>query len=59
MVLIMLLFLKDGETIKDLINYAGGLKIESNQQSLKVVRFDKNSFDSFDINDYDYVSFKD
>ena len=50
--------MKDGETIKDLINYAGGLNIESNQQSLKVVRFDKNSFSSFDINDDDYVSFK-
>ena len=49
--------MKDGKTIKDLINYAGGLNIESNQQSLKVVRFDKNSFSSFDINDDDYVQF--
>ena len=39
----------DGETLNDLINYAGGLKIESNAESLKVVRFENDNFKSYEI----------
>ena len=37
----------NGETINDLINYAGGLKIESKNESLKVVSFENNIFQSY------------
>ena len=39
----------DGETIEDLIYYAGGLKIEAKNNSLKLVRFEDNIFKAYDI----------
>jgi protein involved in polysaccharide export with SLBB domain len=41
--------LKDNETIKDLIKYAGGLKIEAKNNSLKLVRYDNNEFVNYDV----------
>tara|TARA_B100000963_G_scaffold348380_1_gene355889 strand:+ start:4102 stop:5919 length:1818 start_codon:yes stop_codon:yes gene_type:complete len=48
----------ENETIEDLVSYAGGLKIEANNTSLKLVRFEDNAFNTYDINfelfsDYD------
>lgn len=40
----------DGETLKDLIDYAGGLKIESNSETLKAVRFEDNNFVTLEVN---------
>lgn len=39
----------DGETINDLIDYAGGLKIESKDESLKVVSFENDNFKSYEL----------
>ena len=49
--------MKDGETLNDLVHYSGGLKIESRNEILKLVRFENNKFNSYDIdsgklNDY-------
>jgi protein involved in polysaccharide export with SLBB domain len=48
----------DGESISDLIDYAGGLNIESNSKSLKIVRFDNDSFNSFDISVDEFDKYK-
>ncbi len=48
----------DNETIKDLVNYAGGLKIEAKADSLKIVRFNDNEFDSFNLSINDLENFK-
>ncbi len=39
----------DGETVNDLINYAGGLKIESKNENLRVVTFKNDDFNTFDL----------
>ena len=41
--------LNDGEKIADLIKFAGGLKKEVNNNSLKLVRFEDNKFNTYDI----------
>ena len=41
--------LNDGEKIEDLIKFAGGLKKEATNNSLKLVRFENNKFNSYDI----------
>ena len=48
----------DNETIRDLVNYAGGLKIEAKADSLKIVRFNDNEFDSFNLSINDLENFK-
>tara|TARA_B100001939_G_scaffold346846_1_gene366734 strand:- start:2371 stop:4173 length:1803 start_codon:yes stop_codon:yes gene_type:complete len=50
--------MKNGETIQDLINFAGGLKIEALDEQLRLVRFSKNSFESMDINMEQYQNYK-
>ena len=40
----------DGETIDDLIGFSGGLKLEAKTESLNLVRFENNSFKSYEIN---------
>ena len=49
-----------GETINDLIAYAGGLKIESKSESLRVVSFENDTFKSFqlDIDQFDDYELK-
>lgn len=49
-----------GETVNDLIAYAGGLKIESKSESLKVVSFENDIFKSYelDINQFDDYELK-
>ncbi len=47
----------DGETVTDLIDYAGGLNIESNSESLKIIRFENNDFNSFNINVNEFGTF--
>ena len=39
----------NGETVNDLIAYAGGLKIESKSESLKVVSFENDTFKSYQL----------
>ena len=39
----------EGETIEDLVHYAGGLKLEANSSSLRLVRFEDNNFNSYEI----------
>lgn len=39
----------DGETINDLISFSGGLKLEAKTESLNIVRFENNSFKSYQI----------
>mgnify|MGYP001183123374 CR=1 FL=1 len=41
--------LKEGETINDLIKYAGGLKSEASSDTLKLVRFENSEFVSYNI----------
>ena len=48
----------DNETIKHLIDYAGGLNIESNSDSLKIVRFNSENFNSFDVSYNEFDSFQ-
>jgi len=50
--------LKEDETINDLINYAGGLKNESKNDALTLVRFDNNKFISYKIESKDFLSYK-
>lgn len=50
--------LKDNETIGDLVNFAGGLKIESQNNMLKIVRFENGSFNSYDIDSSQYKDYK-
>ena len=47
----------EGETIEDLVHYAGGLKLEANSSSLRLVRFEDNNFNSYEINSDLYVDY--
>jgi len=49
--------MKNNETIEDLIRYAGGLKLEANESSLKLVRFEKNIFIDRSIESSEFGSF--
>ena len=48
----------DGETVEDLIKYAGGLQIESKDESLKVVTFNDDAFSTFDLFADEFKSYK-
>ena len=50
--------LKEDETINDLINYAGGLKNESKNDALTLVRFDNNKFNSYKVESSNFLSYK-
>ena len=50
--------LKDNETISDLIRYSGGLNTESNNGMLKLIRFESNSFNSYEINQSQFNDFQ-
>ena len=51
--------MKDGETIKDLINYAGGLKIEAVNENLNLIRFNKNNaFKQYNIDSNQFSEYK-
>lgn len=47
----------EGETIEDLVHYAGGLKLEANSSSLRLVRFEDNNFNSYEINSDLYADY--
>ena len=48
----------DNENVQDLIDYAGGLNIESNSETLKIVRFDYENFNNFNLSSNEFDSFK-
>ncbi len=51
--------MQDGETINDLINYAGGLKAESYNENLNLIRFNKNNtFDQYNIDSNQFSEYK-
>lgn len=50
--------LKKNETFNDLAKYAGGLKNESKKETFKLVRFENNEFQSYEINSKDFLSYK-
>ncbi|MDC0005072.1 SLBB domain-containing protein [Gammaproteobacteria bacterium] len=50
--------LTEDETIKDLVNYAGGLKNESKNDALTMVRYDNNKFISYEIESNKFSSYK-
>ena len=50
--------LKENETFNDLAKYAGGLKNESKKETFKLVRFENNEFQSYEINSKDFLSYK-
>ncbi len=49
--------LKNNETISDLIKFAGGLKTESKNDSLKLVRLNDNDFIDYDIDSEKYSDY--
>jgi len=50
--------LKQNETFNDLAKYAGGLKKESKKETFKLIRFENNEFQSYEINSKDFLSLK-
>ena len=50
--------LKPNETFNHLAKYAGGLKNESKKETFKLVRFENNEFQSYEINSKDFFSLK-
>ncbi len=51
--------MKDGETINDLINYAGGLKLEAVNEHLNLIRLNKNNtFDQYKIDSNQFSEYK-
>jgi protein involved in polysaccharide export with SLBB domain len=50
--------LKENETFSDLAKYAGGLKNESGKEVFKLVRFENDEFQAYDINIDDFMSSK-
>ncbi len=50
--------LKDTETIQDLIQFAGGLNIESGNNFLNLVRYEDNDFKTINLNNNEFSEFK-
>ena len=50
--------LKDDETISDLVYFAGGLKAEAKNESLRLVRFENSNFISYEVNTSDTNNYK-
>ena len=50
--------LKEGETIRDLINFAGGLKNESKNDVFTLVRFRDDKFKSLKVNSDQFLTYK-
>ncbi len=50
--------MKDDETVYDLISFAGGLKIEASNNTLKLVRFDDNKFFDIELNSNQFNNYK-
>ena len=50
--------LKNSETIQDLIYFSGGLKLESQEDLLRIVRFENGKFNSYEINSEQYSNYK-
>lgn len=49
--------MKEGETVNDLINYAGGFTVEAHKDLVHVDRMNGNRGESFDVAKADYLTF--
>jgi len=50
--------MRDNETIQDLLNFSGGMKIDADNKSLRLVRYENKTFKTYDIKAKDFSNFK-